>query len=79
MNTSRLGAQGFGCYEQLKIGDNTNKFGSRDLKVRDAMNNSSDMNDSGSWAQGSWCYEQLRDVNDVNNFVSRAQLSKCYE
>ena len=48
MNTSRVGAQGFGCYEQLKIGDNTNKFGSRDLKARDAMNNSSDMNDSGS-------------------------------
>ena len=33
-------AQGFGCYEQLKVVDDMNDLGSHELRPLDAMNSS---------------------------------------
>ena len=81
-------AQGYGCFEQLRIVNDMNDLISCELRSLDVMSSLElwmiwmilchelrvvdDMNEYELWAYDSWYYEQLKAVVDMNEFWSWA-------
>ena len=81
-------AQGFGCYEQLRVMNDMNNSGSLELRPLDALNNSGLWMTWATqghelrilWAKSSIIYELLKPLVHMNDSRSWAQGSRwCYE